>query len=159
MKEIREGELVDFGPTPPAVNALLQSGVALYRQDRAAADAKFREALALDPSALATWFCLYKTHAYGGALDEALALAEAGLAEAARQAGLPADWTRWRADELPPGSAARFAVYTLKATAFLHLRRGESDEARRRLEKLASLDAVANVGAGVVADLARAVAP
>jgi Tfp pilus assembly protein PilF len=77
-------DLVDFGDLHPAVNALLQQGVSLSRHDRAAADAKFREALALDRSALAAYFCLTKIHAYGGRLDDALAIAEDGLAEAVR---------------------------------------------------------------------------
>ena len=160
MSDIRGCDLIDFGDAPAPVNELLQQGVLLNRQSRAAADAKFRQALALDPSALATYFCLYKIHAYEGAHDEALAVAEAGLAEAERQAGLAADWAGWTPDDLanaPPGPA-RFALYTLKAIAFIRLRRGEADEARRRLDKLAGLGVIDGLGGGVVADLARAVA-
>ncbi len=160
MNEIRDVDLIDFGDTPAPVNELLQQGVLLNRQSRAAADAKFRQALALDPSALATYFCLTKIHAYQGALDEALAIAEAGLAEAARQAGLSADWAGWTPDDLAKSSPgpARFSLYTLKAIAFIHLRRGEAEEARRRLDKLAGLGVMEGIGGGVVADLARAVA-
>ena len=160
MSDIRADDLIDFGDTPAPVNELLQQGVLLNRQSRAAADAKFREALALDPSALATYFCLYKIHAYRGALDEALAIAQAGLAEARRQAGLSADWVRWTPADLaaaPPGPG-RFALYTLKAIAFIHLRRGEVEETWRRLDKLAELGAIDGLGGGVVADLARAIA-
>ncbi len=160
MSHIKGDDPIDFGDTPAAVNELLQQGVLLNRQNRAAADAKFREALALDPSALATYFCLYKIHAYQGGLDAALAAAEAGLAEAGRQAALSPDWAGWTPDDLaaaPPGPA-RFALYTLKAVAFIHLRRGAPDETRRRLEKLAELGVIDGLGGGVVADLAQAVA-
>ncbi len=160
MSDIRESDLIDFGETPTQVNELLQQGVLLNRQNRTAADAKFRDALALDPSALATYFCLYKIHAYQGELGEALAIAEAGLAEAERQAGLSADWAAWTPEDLvsaPPGPA-RFALYTLKAIAFIQLRRGHADDTRRRLDKLAELGAIDGIGGGVVADLARAVA-
>ena len=160
MSEIRESDGIDFGDTPPEVNERLQQGVSLFRQDPAAADAKFREALAFDPSALATYFCLYKIHAYGARLDDALEIAETGLAEAARQAGLPPDWSSWTAKDLSQAAEApaRFALYTLKAIAFIALRRGARRETEKRLAKLAELGASEGVGGGVVADLARAVA-
>lgn len=160
MSDFSAEDLIDFGATPPAVNALLQQGVSLSRHDKVAADAKFREALTLDPSALASYFCLYKIHGYSGRQDGALAIAEAGLAEAARQANLPADWTLWNRDDLAVAAPipARFALYTLKAIAFLRLRRGEPDASRLRLTKLAELGEIEGLGGGVVADLARAVA-
>ncbi len=151
---------MDFGATPPAINALLQRGVSLFRHDKVAADAKFREALTLDPTALASYFCLYKIHGYSGRHDDALAIAEAGLAEAARQANLPADWTVWKRDDLAVAAPtpARFALYTLKAIAFLRLQRGGPDASRLRLAKLAELREIEVLGGGVVADLVRAVA-
>jgi hypothetical protein len=131
--------------------------MALYRHDPAAADAAFREALALDPTALATWFCLYKIHTYSGRLDEALAVARGGLAEAARQANLSPDWTLWDAPAAALDGPARFALYTLKALAFIHLRRDETAEARRILAALAALDPTDAVGSSLVAALADGV--
>jgi len=159
MNPIRE-DLIDFGVLPPAVNDLLQQGVSLSRHDRAAADATFRAALALDPSALAAWFCLTKIHAYSGRLAEALDIAEAGLAEAVRQAGLPHDWTRWTPDLLAKAAPApaRFALYSFKAIAFIRLRLGQADETARRLDILRGLGASEGLGGGVVEDLMRAVA-
>ena len=151
-------DLVDFGEVPPAVNEILQEGVALYRHDRRVADIAFRRALALDPTALATWFCLYKIHTYSGDLDAALAMAEGGLAEAARQTNLGADWTVWRAEEIDLAGPGRFALYTLKALAFIRLRRGESAEAARVLTRLADLDPNDAVGASVVAAIAEGMA-
>lgn len=161
MNEIKAEDRIDFGETPPAVNEILQEGVSLYRQDPAAADARFREALALDPTALPTYYCLYKIHTDQGALDEALRVARAGLTEAARQAGWPSDWTRWTPALLRDvdGVPGRFALYTLKALSFIHLRREEPAESRRALAKLAELGRLDSVGGAVIADLIEAIDP
>jgi tetratricopeptide (TPR) repeat protein len=155
----RIDDAIDFGDVPPAVNEILQQGVALHRHDRAAADARFRAALALDPTALPTWFCLYKIHTYAGDLDAALEAAEGGLRAAARQANLTPDWTVWRRDEIPANDAGRFALYTLKALAFIRLRRAEPNEAARVLDHLARLDPQDAVGGSVVAAIAAGSAP
>jgi hypothetical protein len=115
------GDQVNFGDLPEAVDGLLQQGVAAYRGDYARADALFRQALAAAPHVLPTYYCLYKIHTYRGHLDEALAVARAGLQEAARQAGWSLDWRDWSASIAAPEGAARFALYTLKAMAFIHL--------------------------------------
>ena len=115
--------VVDFGDLTPETNALLQQGVVAYRGDRAHANALFRKALEQAPQELPVSFCLYKFHAYRGDLDEALAMARAGLAEAARQAGLPSEWRQWREADIsarnPTENPTRFALYTLKALAFV----------------------------------------
>lgn len=154
-----DDDLVDFGEIPPQVNEILQEGVALHRADRAAADAAFRRALALDPTALPTRLCLYKIHTYAGDFDAALAVAEGALVEAARQANLPADWRDWPAEEMSPEGARRFALYTLKALAFIRLRRGEAEEAAHVLARLAELDPDDAVGGSVVAAIAAGAAP
>src|SRR5208282_6760387 len=91
-----EPDAINFGDLPEAINALLQRGVAAYRSDRAQADRLFRQALAAAPRELPTYFCLYKIHTYQGNLDEAQAVAESGLREAASQAGWDLDWRKWR---------------------------------------------------------------
>lgn len=146
--------LVDFGPLPDAVDTLLQEGVRAHRSDVGAADALFRQALTLAPDALPVHLCLYKIHAYSGRLDAALAAVEAAILEAARQAGLEADWRLWPA--LPEAEgAARFALYSLKALAFVRLRRGEAAHARAILTALTRIDPADRVGAGVVSTLAE----
>lgn len=147
-------EFIDFGDLPEAINSLLQRGVAAYRHDRSSADAIFRQALAVAPQLLPIYYCLYKIHTYQGSLDQALAVAVSGLQEAARQAGLNADYASWPKCSASPAGAERFALYTLKALAFIHLRRGDSDEARRILTELSRLDPDGGVGWHVVADLA-----
>jgi hypothetical protein len=146
---------VDFGPVPPEVDDLLQRGVVAYRRDRPAAAELFRRALDSAPEQLPVYFCLYKIHAYQGNLDDALGMAEAGLREAARQAGWDADWKRWPAGGVPADGPGRFALYTLKAVAFIHLKREEPARAREALETLAALDPNGLVGWPVIADLAR----
>lgn len=145
--------LVDFGHLPGPVEELLQRGVLAYRTSAAAADQLFRQALAVAPEVLAVYFCLYKTHTYRGDLEAALLAAEAGLAEAARQAGLPSIPERWPRP-LPAISAAeRFALYTLKALAFIQLKRGDRATATRHLQLLRGLDPQSRVGWSVVQEL------
>lgn len=151
-------DLVDFGELPDAVNAILQKGVAAARSDRAAADALFRSALAVDPRALPTYFCLYKIHTYAGDFDAALEIAEAGLREAARQANLSPDWRLWQRDAVSLDGPARTALYTLKALAFIRLRRGEPEAARDLLARLAELDPDDAVGGSVVEAIRRGAA-
>jgi hypothetical protein len=86
-----ERDAINFGDVPDHINELLQQGVAAYRHDKAEADRLFREALVTAPTELPTYFCLYKIHTYQGNLQKAEAAAEAGLREAARQAGWDSD--------------------------------------------------------------------
>ena len=146
---------VGFGALPPEIDSLLQQGVVAYRSDRAAAEHLFRAALAAAPEQLPVYFCLYKIHTYRGDLDEALSIAEAGLKEAARQTGWGEDLARWPCAPVAAEGPARFALYTLKALAFIHLKRGERARARALLDALAVLDPEGLVGWPVVADLER----
>ncbi|CCE09109.1 conserved hypothetical protein [Bradyrhizobium sp. STM 3843] len=149
-----EPDTINFGDLPDEIDALLQQGVAAYRRDHARADRLFRQALAAAPDELPTYFCLYKIHTYQGNLDEAKAVAELGLQEAARQAGWPRDWRRWTPHVPIPDGAGRFALYTLKALAFIHLRKNERESAQQMLGALRQLDPSGAVGWPVVAALA-----
>ncbi len=57
-----------------------------------------------------------------------------------------------------PEGAGRFALYTLKALAFIHLRRNDIQEVDALLEALSKLDPSGAVGWPVVAALADGVA-
>lgn len=156
MKDVlAESDLINFGNVPEPVNALLQQGVVAYRTDRIRADLLFRKAQEAAPEQLPVYFCLYKIHTYLGNLDQAQAAAEAGLSEAARQAGWCADWQAWTQPAGEPGGAARFALYTLKALAFIHLRQDRPQDALRKLDALKQLDPAGLVGWPVVAALAE----
>jgi Tfp pilus assembly protein PilF len=152
---LADSDVIDFGALPETINALLQQGVVAYRRDRHSADKLFRQALVADPRQLPTYFCLYKIHTYQGNLDEARAIAEAGLREAAQQAGWSADWRQWVAPAAATVGPERFALYTLKALAFIHLRRNEPEQARHMLDHLSRLDPSGAVGWPVVAALAQ----
>jgi hypothetical protein len=151
-------EGINFGALPPAVDDLLQEGVRAHRTDKAQADALFRQALALDPAALPTYLCLYKIHTYSGRFTEARAVAVAGLGQAAQQAGWSGDWRSWQPPEGVPDGAARFALYTLKALAFIALRDDRRGDAAEKLAHLARLDPTGAVGWPVIAALAEGVA-
>lgn len=137
---------------------LLQQGVVAHRRDPVEAEQIFRKALDTAPDELATYFCLYKIHTYSGRLDEALDIAERGLKEAARQAGWGTDWRNWRSAPIDPEGPARFALYTLKALAFIRLKRDEGHEAQALLSALARLDPKGVLGWPVVAALAEKLA-
>jgi tetratricopeptide (TPR) repeat protein len=150
-----DAEFIDFGELPDQVDALLQQGVSAYRHDKTEADSLFHQALALAPGELPTYYCLYKIHTYQGNLDRALAIAEAGLQEAARQAGWSADHRTWEPVPAALTGPGRFALYTLKALAFIRLRRLEREQADVLLQELSRLDPAGCVGWSVIADLAR----
>jgi hypothetical protein len=56
-----------------------------------------------------------------------------------------------------PEGAGRFALYTLKALAFIHLRQDNPHQASQILERLRQLDPTGAVGWPVVAALAEGV--
>ncbi|MBC7103279.1 MAG: hypothetical protein H5U13_08685 [Parvibaculum sp.] len=149
-----EPDVIGFGDIPDAIDALLQQGVGAYRRDPARADQLFRQARAAAPTTLPIYFCLYKIHTYQGNLDEAQAAAESGLKETARQAGWPADWRLWRAGDGLHEGAGRFALYTLKALAFIHLRQNRPGIALQMLDALKRLDPAGLVGWPLIAALA-----
>lgn len=158
MTALFSDESINFGDLPEEIDALLQRGVAAYRHDPAKADSLFRQALDAAPAELPIYFCLYKIHTYRGNLAEAQAIAERGLRESASQAGWDADWREWRPRFPTPEGAGRFALYTLKALAFIHLRKNEQPEARALLGCLSKLDPSGAVGWPVVAALADGIA-
>jgi hypothetical protein len=154
MAVFPERDTINFGDLPEEIDTLLQQGVAAYRTDPAAADRLFRQALTAEPTELPIYFCLYKIHTYRGNLDEAQSIAERGLDEAARQAGWDIDWRNWRPQVPLPEGPGRFALYTLKALAFIQLRKDNARDARELLGALRQLDPTGAVGWPVVAALA-----
>jgi len=142
----------------------IASAVRRLIQQAQSAPPGHREALlwtarASAPDCLAIYYLLYKLYATQRNLVEAERAARAGLAEAARQAGLDADWKKvnsYCADFSQPG-AARFWLFTLKALAFLRVRAGGTHEARDILAKLRELDPQDSLGASAIGAMAEAV--
>lgn len=137
---------LDFGDLPPAVDQLLQQGVASHFTDPAAAEGYFRQAIALDPTALPAYRCLFKHHNRKRQFEAAFATCTQWLTEAARQAGIAPQWQAWQ-------SAPRPALAALKGYAFIQLRRGNQGDAAAALDVLLRLDPEDGVGASVVAAL------
>ncbi|MFA5952146.1 MAG: hypothetical protein WC807_17900 [Hyphomicrobium sp.] len=152
---LSEPDAINFGDLPGEINALLQQGVAAYRHDRDLAERLFRKALQIAPHELPVYFCLYKIHTYQGNLDQAQAVAERGFKEAARQAGRDPDWRSWRSEPHLLDGAGRFALYTLKALAFIHLKQDNRPQAHEILDSLRKLDPAGSVGWPVIAALAE----
>lgn len=140
MDNFFEAEGLDFGPLPGPVDMLLQQGVVAYRSDQLRAERLFRQALDLEPQALAAYLCLYKIHADMGNLDVAREAALDGLREAARQAGWPAAPALWPRDQSNADGAARFALFMLEALSVIERARGDHAAAARLLAILAEVD-------------------
>jgi len=146
MTDFDNDDKLDFGPLPTAIDDLLQLGVANHFSDPAAAEAAFRQAIAQAPDALPAYRCLFKHHNRKRQFDAAYLTALDWLAEAARQAGLPADWQLWAA-------APRPALGALKGLAYIQLRRDNPAAAAVALDMLQRLDPEDGVGGSVIAAL------
>lgn len=153
-----------MGAVPPPADDLLARARAAWC-DVPAATALLTEALAAAPDCLPLHHARYKFHSSHGQYALAEAAARCALAEAARQAGIPADW-RTLAETLDTGAidwadvqgAAHFYLFTLKALAYLRLRRGDLAEAGALLDTLARLDPDDRVGATVTRSLLQGAA-
>jgi len=139
-------DTLDFGALPPEVDRLLQHGVVAHFSDPARAEANFIAAITLMPEALPAHRCLVKHYNRRRQFDAAHAATRVWLNEAVRQAQLPDDWQQWR---VAPG----YTLAALKGMAFIHLRRGETTEARGIIQQLLRLDIEDAVGSSVVAAL------
>jgi hypothetical protein len=138
------------GDVPPHVKHLVE-------QARQASDP--RQALALlwtaqlcAPECPSLYYLLYKLHARDADFEQAELAALKGLEVAASQAHLPDDWrvvTPDMAEFHSPGPA-RFWMFTLKALAFIRLRKKDPESARAYLTKVQELDPQGGSGSGVI---------
>lgn len=141
-----DDDKLDFGTLPPAVDQLLQQGVAAHFTDRNLAERHFLDALALAPDALPAHRCLVKHYNRCRQFDKALTAAQGWVAAAARQAGLPDNWLLWNA---APGAA----LSALKGLAFIHLRSGQPARAEAAIRRVLAMDPQDGVGGSVIAAL------
>jgi hypothetical protein len=146
----------DIDHLPADVLALLQRGMTLHRSDPAGAELLFGIARSLAPCSLPLYRALVKFYNRECQFDAAYDIAALGMREAARLGKLPPDWRDWTLDMLA-GQAASFALLTLKAMAFLELRRGNTPAAIEILEQLKRLDPDDGIGSSVVASLAAGI--
>ncbi|MDO9313437.1 MAG: hypothetical protein Q7T97_02695 [Burkholderiaceae bacterium] len=147
------------GATPPAVLGLLHQAAEVQGEQRAAL---LWTAQAMSPTTLAVYYTLYKHHAGRREFELAERAATRGLAAAATQAGLAADWRAVvPADgvDFQRNGPARFWLFTLKALAFISLRSGDTDLAQALLAQIDRLDSSARVGSDVIAALLASALP
>ena len=137
------------GEVSPAVQRLIDAARGAPRIEAGAA---LWTAVLSAPQSLPAYYLLYKFHASHGELDPAHEVAQKALAVAAQQASIDRDWRAVRpgdADFATPGPA-RFWLFTLKALAFISVRRGERALALALVGKLRTLDPGDQLGFGVV---------
>ena len=142
------------GDAPESVNRLLHEAAAAHA-DPTRAEALLWSARLSAPECLAVYFTQYKFYFYRRRLEEAERCARDGLRMAAGQAHISRHWRLVQGGDADFGTLgpARFWLFTLKALAFIRLRRGDRAEAQALLDKAAQLDPADNLGAGVIASL------
>lgn len=154
-------ERVLFSPhLPEAVNTLLQAAVLANHADKQRAEQLFKQAQELDSTCLQTYFALYKFYFYQGRLQEAEREVLAGLEAASLQGGFPGDYRRLAKEpkkwDMYASEISLFYLYTLKALAFIKLRRQHEEEAHLILSLLHELDPEDRSGGSVIMQLAKA---
>lgn len=124
------------------------------------AEALLLEAQRLAPKALPVFFSLYKFYFYKGELEHAEHTVLEALATAALIGGFPTDWrvqsvesASWAQHDSP----AHFYLFSLKALAFIRLRRGDRSTCIGILTKLMELDPADTVGSSVIATMAACI--
>lgn len=142
---------------PPVIARLLQDAAAAYAQTHRA-EAILWSAQAIDPGCLPVYFSLYKFYFYKARLDMAEQVARQALTVAARHGAFNPDWRHASAGSTDWSDCygpQHFYLFSLKALAFICLRRQRPEESRDILDKLAEIDPQDSVGASVIRDLMR----
>jgi tetratricopeptide (TPR) repeat protein len=147
------------GDVPARASRLLQEAISVYA-DTARAENLLKQAQREAPEALSVYFSLYKFYFYKGDLERAEQSARQALETAARQGGFSDDYPSLMANTVDwtrhdgPG---HFYLFSLKALAFIRLRRGDKPGCEQILQKLAELDSADTVGASVIGSIAAGV--
>jgi tetratricopeptide (TPR) repeat protein len=145
------------GEAPAEVASLLERAMQSYA-DGPQAESLLWQAHRQAPDALPVYFSLYKYYFYKGNLEQAEQAAHMALLAAARLGGFDADWRQLGAgagEWTDHATPAHFYLFSLKALAFIRLRRGDADESAAILVKLAELDPGDSVGASVIRSIAQ----
>jgi hypothetical protein len=144
------------GDVPPQVKSLVEQARTAETPERALALLWTAQVCA--PNCPSLYYLLYKFHATHADFEQAEMAALKGLEVAADQAHLPDDWrivTADMGDFMSPGPA-RFWLFTLKALAFIRLRKLDTASARAYLGKVQELDPQGGSGSGVIEALLKA---
>jgi hypothetical protein len=144
------------GTLPAQAGALLDEAMSAYA-DTARAETLLRQAQSEAPDALPVYFSLYKFYFYKGRLEDAERSALLALETAARQGGFPSDFHELKAESADwsrHDGPQHFYLFSLKALAFIRLRRGDKEGCDLILEKLRELDKADTVGSSVIGSIA-----
>jgi hypothetical protein len=140
------------GEAPPHIRALIDEA---RQGPRAELGERLWAIQAQAPACLPVYYLLYKLHAGRRELALAERAALAGLAQAGLQSGLPTDvtFTATPLVDFTSNGPARFWLFTLKAIAFIRMRRGCLTEARQVIEWIRRCDPQLSLGSDVVLQL------
>jgi hypothetical protein len=147
------------GETSASIASLLERAMDSYA-DTQLAETLLRQALREAPDALPVYFSLYKFYFYKGNLEEAELVTRMALLAAAVQGGFNADWRSLQADSADwqdYAAPSHFYLFSLKALAFIRLRRRDAAESSAMLAKLAEIDPGDSVGASVIRSIMEGV--
>jgi hypothetical protein len=147
------------GETSASVAFLLERAMDSYA-DTQLAETLLWQALREAPDALPVYFSLYKFYFYKGNLEEAELVTRMALLAAAVQGGFNADWRSLQADSADwqdYAAPSHFYLFSLKALAFIRLRRRDAAESSAMLAKLAEIDPGDSVGASVIRSIMEGV--
>ncbi|MCW2236146.1 hypothetical protein [Azospirillum canadense] len=147
-----------FGDVPEHIDERLQAAVKARGVPERCEELLW-EAHRLGPRVLLVYYALYKYYFNRKRFADAERVAQIGLEAAAREGGFSGDWRTLAADSTAwtAEGPQRFVLFTLKALAFINLRRDRLADARAILDKLAEIDPLDQVGYGVIAALAKGV--
>jgi len=114
----------------------------------------------LEPEHLSVLVALYRYYYYQHRYHDALLVSERALKVAGRLLGFRVDWQDLRLSEVGNGvmvsmGLIRFYLLALKASGYLLMRVGAFEEAARRLDKLAELDANDQFGSAFLREMAH----
>ncbi len=147
------------GDLPERAGGLLEEAMAVYT-DTERAETLLKQAQREAPEALPVYFSLYKFYFYKGRLEDAERSALLALEIAARQGGFVNDYRLLTADTVDWNrydSPQHFYLFSLKALAFIRLRRGQKGDCERILDKLRELDRADTVGSSVIGSMAAGI--
>ena len=144
------------GEMPPIVAGLLQQAAEAQAQPHRV-ESILWSAQAMYPQCLPVYFALYKFYFYRGRLEEAENATRMALVAAASNGGFAPEWYALKRDTVDwrdTFGPQHFYLFSLKALAFIRLRRGARNDCMALLEKLAEIDPDDSVGATVIRDIA-----
>lgn len=160
LMEFDQTTLYFDDPLPMEIEHLLRDAGANYGQSDGESEAMLLRAYFLAPEQLLVLVAMYRYYFYQHRLDDALLVADRTLKVASRRLDLPSRWEHLHPDHL--GHAVlrsmgllRFYLMVLKATAYIHLRQGNTDIGAAMLEKLGELDSHDRLGGKALLALLR----